>query len=206
MIMIGLSGQSCSGKNEAGRILERLGWFVIDADAISRSIFALNEKKIIKLFQDDARVYDVELQNEDGSFNKKNLSSLLFSYPHLLEKMEVFIMPEIVSEIERKIFQTSEQNPNIKIALNAPILHKTKFLHSVSYIIYLKANPILRFYRAIKRDGWHPLNILRRFLSQRSFRFQYIARKSDILLVVNNFSVEQLERKIKTALMSVNLL
>lgn len=43
-ILIGLSGQSCAGKNEAGKILERYGFHVIDADAISRLIFSQHEK------------------------------------------------------------------------------------------------------------------------------------------------------------------
>lgn len=206
MILIGLAGQSCAGKNEAGRILERLGWYVIDADAISRSIFALHEAEILNLFKGDANIYRSNLENADGSLNKKNLSSLLFSNPHLLAKMEDFVLPKIVAEIERIIAIKTEENPNIKIALNAPTLHKTKFLHSVSYIIYLKANPFVRFYRAIKRDGWHPINILKRFCAQRSFQFQYMARISDILLVVNNLSVEQLEKRIQIALKSVDFL
>lgn len=206
MILIGLVGASCVGKNEAGRILERLGWSVIDADVISRSIFATHEADILKLLQAEPCLQTSELQNRDGFINKKKLSSLLFSNPSLLEKMEAFILPKITRKIDDIITLEIASNPKAKIALNAPTLHKTKFLHSVSYIIYLRANPIIRFYRAIKRDGCHPINILKRFLSQRSFWFQYMERKSDILVVVNNLSVVQLERKIKEVLHRVELL
>lgn len=206
MLLIGVVGESCAGKNEVGRILERFGWHVIDADAISRSIFASCEKDILKLFKDEATQYDTNLESEDGFLNKRVLSSLLFSHPLLLREMEAFILPKIEAEIERIIAYESEKNQNIKIALNAPTLHKTKFLATVSYIIYLKANLFVRFYRAIKRDGWHPVNICKRFFAQHSFQSQYMSRISDILVVVNNLGVERLERRIKEVLKGINLL
>ena len=205
MVLIGLVGQSCVGKNEAGRILERLGWLVVDADAISRSVFATHEAEILKLFKEEACLHNSKLENADGSINKKKLSSILFSHPHLLTKMEAFILPKITEKIEDIISTEKANNPNRKIALNAPTLHKTKFLQSVSYIIYLQANPCVRFYRALKRDGWHPINIFKRFVAQRTFQFQYMSRVSDILLVVNNLSVERLEKKILSVLKSVDL-
>lgn len=204
MVLIGLAGTSCAGKNEVEQILERLGWLVIDADAISRSIFACSEKEILQLFSSEANKH--KLQNEDGSLNKRELSSLLFSSPSLLTKMEEFILPKIVDEIEKRIDREVAGNPHAKIALNAPTLHKTKFLHLVSYIIYVRANLFVRFIRALNRDGFHPLNICKRFFAQRYFMFQYMSRFSDILVVDNNLSVEQLEQKIKKVLESVDLL
>ena len=205
-ILIGLVGKSCVGKNEAGKIFERLGWHVIDADLISRSIFLHNEKEIYSLFASDANKRGVKIENEDGSLDKKSLSSFLFKHKELLLKMEDFLLPKIVKKMEEKIDYIIKTNPSSRIVLNAPTLHKTTLLDRCSYIIYIKSNLFIRLFRAIKRDGFFPINICRRFLNQTDFFTQYITKKTDILAIANNFGLKKLEKAIKTALISVDLL
>ena len=205
-ILIGLVGKSCAGKNEAGKILEKYGWHVIDADAISRSVFSENVEEIHSLFIIEANKRGVKIENEDGSLNKKKLSSFLFKHKELLKKMEDFVLPKIVKKIEKEIDYIIENNAKPRIVLNAPTLHKTTLLERCSYIIYIKSNFFIRLFRAIKRDGFLPINICRRFLNQNDFFTQYIGRKSDILAIANDFGLKKLEKAIKTALISVDLL
>jgi hypothetical protein len=205
-ILIGLSGQSCAGKNEAGKILERYGFHVIDADAISRLIFSRHEKDIHSLFISEANKKGVKIENEDGLLDKKRLSSFLFKHKELLAKMEGFILPKIVENIEKEIDYIKKTDANPRIVLNAPTLHKTVFLERCSYVIYIKSNFFIRLFRAIKRDGFSPINIFRRFLNQTDFFTQYISKKTDILAIANNFGLKKLEKAIKMALISVDLL
>ena len=206
MILLGLIGQSCAGKNEAGKILEKYGWTVIDADAISRSIFCQCEKEILALFKDDGRKHRVKIEKKDGFIDKKVFSSFLFSNTHLLKKMEDFILPKISFEIEAMINDILKQNANAKICLNAPTLHKTLFFERCSYIFYIKANYFVRFFRSIKRDGFCIFNIYKRFLSQSSFDSQYITKKTDILPILNSASIKKFEENIKCALNQIGLL
>ena len=205
-ILIGLVGASCAGKNEAGKILERYGFHVIDADSISRSIFSQNEKEIYSLFIEDAKKKGVRIEKEDGFLDKKSLSSFLFKHKELLKKMEEFLLPKIVKKMEEEIDYITKNNTNTRIVLNAPTLHKTALLERCSYVIYIKSNLFIRLLRAIKRDGFSPINICRRFLNQTDFFTQYINKKTDILAIANNFGLKKLEKAIKTALTSVNLL
>ena len=205
-ILIGLVGASCAGKNEAGKILERYGFHVIDADSISRSIFSQNEKEIYSLFIEDAKKKGVIIEKEDGFLDKKSLSSFLFKHKELLAKMEDFILPKIVKEIEKEIDYIIKNNENPRIALNAPTLHKTALFDRCSYIMYIESNFFIRLVRAIKRDGFSPINIFRRFLNQNDFLTQYITKKTDILAIANNSGLKKLEKAIKTALVSVDLL
>ena len=206
VILIGLVGKSCAGKNEAGKILEKFGWHVIDADEISRSIFSQNEGEICSLFIEDAKKKGVKIEKEDGLLDKKSLSSFLFKHKGLLRKMEDFLLPKIVKKIEEEIDYIIKNNTNPRIVLNAPTLHKTSLLERCSYIIYIKSNLFIRLFRAFKRDGFSPINICRRFLNQTDFFTQYITKKTDTLAIANNFGLKKLEKDIKTALISVNLL
>ena len=65
-ILIGLSGPSCSGKNTASAILQDYGFYCIDADAVSRKVFAELEKEILNLFQAEAEKRGINLNNEKG--------------------------------------------------------------------------------------------------------------------------------------------
>ena len=205
VILIGLVGKSCAGKNEAGKILEKYWWKVIDADAISRYIFSQNEKEIHALFIAEANERGVKIENEDGSLNKKSLSSFLFKHKMLLNRMEAFILPKIVEKIEEEIDYITEHNLNPRIVLNAPTLHKTSLLKRCSYVIYVKSIFFIRLFRAFKRDGFSFINIYRRFLNQTDFLTQYISKQTDILPIANNFGLNKLEDAIKVALMSVGL-
>lgn len=148
----------------------------------------------------------MKIENEDGLLDKKKLSSFLFKHKELLAKMEDFILPKIVENIEKEIDYIKKTDAIPRIVLNAPTLHKTVFLERCSYIIYIKSNFFIRLFRAIKRDGFSPINIFRRFLNQTDFFTQYISKKTDILAIANNFGLKKLEKAIKMALISVDLL
>ena len=206
VILIGLVGKSCAGKNEAGKILEKYGWYVIDADVISRSIFSQNEREIHLLFISEANKRGAKIEREDGFLDKKKLSSFLFKHKDMLNKMEEFILPKIVKKIEEEIDYIINNDVSSHIVLNAPTLHKTELLDRCSYILYIKSNLFIRLFRAIKRDGFSFINICKRFLNQTDFFTQYITRKTDILAIANDFGLKKLEKAIKTALISVDLL
>lgn len=205
MTLIGLAGQSCAGKNEAALILEKLNWHVIDADEVSRHLFSQNEQTIFNLFKDDISSFNIKLYDKDGIFNKQVFSSFVFSNPPLLKRLEDFLLPKIENRIAEEINAIAEKDINAKIAINAPTLHKTSLFFKCSYIMYIKANLFIRFFRALKRDNGSALNIIKRFFAQRYFDSQYLTKKSDILAVSNNSTLSKMEKSIELALRDVGL-
>jgi len=203
MILLGLAGKSCTGKNEVAKILQDYGWVTLDADSISRALFNKHEEEIFSLFSDDAKMRGLNLKNKDGHINKKVFSNLLFSNPSFLNKMEAFILPKIDAEIEHKI--SSIKDDAKKICLNAPTLHKSIFFERVSYILYIRSSLCARLVRAIRRDGFSIFNICKRFLAQRDFDSQYLKRKSDILSINNGSNLRKLRTCLENALLSVGL-
>lgn len=205
MILLGLAGKSCTGKNEVANILQEYGWSIIDADNISRALFYKHEEELFLLFNDDAKIRKINLKNKEGHVNKRIFSNLLFGHPTLLNKMESFILPKIDTEIEREISSIVEKNKTEKICLNAPTLHKSIFFERVSYILYIHSSLYARLFRAMKRDRGSVFNICKRFLVQRDFDSQYLKRKSDILAINNDSNLKELRMRVINVLSSVGL-
>ncbi len=195
LILIGLAGQSCSGKNTASEILSKAGYHCIDADALSSKVFLKTEKAILALFSEDAKKKGINLKREnspDGSatssskiINKKNLALLLFSDDELLKKHEAFIMPKIEAQMQEEIDKLFKISPEKPIILNAPTLHKTRFAKECKFILFIKSPFLLRLLRARRRDRLPIKNILARFSQQKDFFTQLISLNADMVIVRN---------------------
>lgn len=194
-ILIGLSGPSCSGKNTASAILEDYGFYCIDADAVSRKVFAEHEKEILNLFQADAEKRGINLKNKKG-IDKKAFALLVFSDEELLKKHEAFILPIIEEKIWEEIKMAFTEKPERPILLNAPTLHKTSLIKKCLFILYIDAPFILRLIRAKKRDRLPLKNIWLRFSKQKKFFSQYFFLNADTIVVKNFWSSASLKRKL----------
>ena len=194
-ILIGLSGPSCSGKNTASAILQDYGFYCIDADVVSRKVFAEHEKEILNLFQAEAEKRGINLKNKKG-IDKKAFALLVFSDEELLKKHEAFILPIIEEKIWEEIKMAFTEKPERPILLNAPTLHKTSLIKKCLFILYIDAPFILRLIRAKKRDRLPLKNIWLRFSKQKKFFSQYFFLNADTIVVKNFWSSASLKRKL----------
>lgn len=194
-ILIGLSGPSCSGKNTASAILQDYGFYCIDADAVSRKVFAEHEKEILNLFQAEGEKRGINLKNKK-CIDKKAFALLVFSDEELLKKHEAFILPIIEEKIWEEIKMAFTEKPECPILLNAPTLHKTSLIKKCLFILYIDAPFILRLIRAKKRDRLPLKNIWLRFLKQKKFFSQYFFLNADTIVVKNFWSSASLKRKL----------
>ena len=194
-ILIGLSGPSCSGKNTASTILQDYGFYCIDADAVSRTVFTEHEKEILNLFQAEAEKRGINLKNKKG-IDKKAFALLVFSDEELLKKHEAFILPIIEEKIWEEIKRAFTEKPERPILLNAPTLHKTSLIKKCLFILYIDAPFILRLIRAKKRDKLPLKNIRLRFSKQKKFFSQYFFLNADTIVVKNFWSSASLKRKL----------
>ena len=194
-ILIGISGPSCSGKNTASAILQDYGFYCIDADVVSRKVFAEHEKEILNLFQAEAEKRGINLKNKKG-IDKKAFALLVFSDEELLKKHEAFILPIIEEKIWEEIKMAFTEKPERPILLNAPTLHKTSLIKKCLFILYIDAPFILRLIRAKKRDRLPLKNIWLRFSKQKKFFSQYFFLNADTIVVKNFWSSASLKRKL----------
>lgn len=176
-----VAGKIAAGKNFVCSILERHGFFCIDADSVIHEIVEAKQNEILAAFRKDAQREGICLQNADGSTNRRALGKLVFSKKEFLARQENIVYPAFVEHMENIIAQISdsanfENETNVPrgIVLNAAVLYKTpELLEKCRAIFFVDAPAPIRFFRARRRDGISPREILKRFLSQRDLFAQY---------------------------------
>jgi dephospho-CoA kinase len=183
-MIIGLAGKSCSGKNTVGSILGEEGILHLDLDKMNHRLLDKYCKEISSLFQTDLSV-------GEGRLNREALSEIVFSNGTNLRLLEEFIHPKIEEEAEIFI----EDNLTSPIILNGATLHRSSLAKRLDCLIWVSSPFFLRFNRAMKRDKRSPVNILKRFHSQRTFNAQQFPPDVDIYKVYNGFSSRLLRKR-----------
>jgi dephospho-CoA kinase len=188
--VIGLTGPMCAGKNRAAEILEKRGFAVTDADQVAHQALLDVQSEVIAAFTEIARKKGIELTQSDGTLNRRALGSIVFSDPLLLAQHEQIIYPRINLLLNRFI----DDNQGKIVVINAPLLHKSPILTRCDFVIFIDAWLPIRFFRAIKRDKLHPMQIFARFSAQKNLFAQYLLKNVDIQRVRNKGSIRALEK------------
>lgn len=187
-----VTGPMAAGKNLASRILEEKGFVSSDADLLGHEAVDECTEKILGTFGTLASERGVELLGSDGKINRRNLGSIVFSDPALIKKQEEIVYPAI----EKKIWDFISANKGRDVVLNATLLYKLPVIKSVDMVIFVDSPRIIRFFRAKKRDGMRPRQILDRFRAQKNLFAKYKDADADIVRVWNIGSRQGLEKKI----------
>ncbi len=87
--MIGLTGNIATGKSVVRRMLEHLGAYTIDADALTHRTYA----KGAPGYQQVIDKFGKWLLNKDGEIDRKKLGNLVFSDAEALKQLEAIVHP-----------------------------------------------------------------------------------------------------------------
>lgn len=194
--VIGLTGPMCAGKNLAADMLARRGYAVADADKIAHQALEDVRERVIAEFADEAELAGIALTRPDGSLDRRVLGALLFADPAKLARHEAIVYPRIDELLGSFIDDHREGG----VVINAPLLHKSAVLPRCSFVIFIDAPVILRFFRALKRDSLTARQIAARFSAQKKLFAQYLSKNVDIERVNNRGSTRALERRLESAL------
>lgn len=176
-----VAGKIAAGKNFVCSILERRGFFCIDADSVIHEIIKEKQNEIVAAFRDDAQKAGIRLQNADGSLDRRALGTLIFSKAELVARQERIVYPAFVARVEQTIVhvlrEANCENPKSAvrgIVLNAAVLNKTpQLLEKCCAIFFVDVPAPIRFVRVRRRDGISAREILKRFFSQRNLFAHY---------------------------------
>ena len=190
--VIGLTGPMCAGKNRAGEILEHRGFAVVDADKVAHQALVDVAEEVLVAFEGIAAKMGTELKNADGSINRRALGSVIFSDPSYLARHESIIYPRI-NELLGAFIDEHRDRP---VVINAPLLHKSPILDRCDFVIFVDACPLIRLFRAIRRDNMPITQIFARFSAQKNLFAQYLSRNVDTVRVQNKGSIRALEKRL----------
>ena len=187
--VIGITGNSGSGKTTATKILKRLcDAEVIDADKVVRELSVPGTKYLDAIKEK----FGESVFLEDDTLNRKALAEKIYNSKEDLEVLNGLTFKYVVEEIKFRI----EESKNEIIVLDAPLLFESGLDENCTAVIGLTAPFELKVERIVKRDGISEETAYSRINIQAKDEF-YID-KADI--VIENIDSNELEDKLKEAL------
>lgn len=141
--VVGITGGIGSGKTVATDALKQAGFCVIDADEISRALFAPGtdgEKRILKVFPSAKR--------RDGSLNRKKLRDIISQDQTSKIKLNNLTHPFIINEIKRRLAVALPP-----VVLSAPLLLESALARLCDYTVCVYCPRNVKIARLTKRDG-----------------------------------------------------
>ncbi len=188
VFVVGLTGQSGSGKTTVSDVFRENGFEVINADFISRKVMEKGSECLNEVSESFENVLF-----DDGTLNRKKLAEYIFSDKDKKELLNSITYPYITREVLHNIEEMSQNNKNL-ILLDAPTLFESRADDFCELVISIVSDKESRIERIIERDGISRELAEKRLASQYDNKF-YIDNSDYI--IKNNKTVEELKLKAK---------
>ena len=189
MLVIGLTGRACAGKNQYASVFAEFGCAVVDVDLLGHQ--ALEESKQALVREFGAKVV------ESGEVNRKVLGSLVFSDPAKLRSLERITHPVMVRACKARIEEARTQGVSA-IVLNAALLSRMGLAALCDQVLFIKAPLWVRYKRCALRE----VLTLRRFLlrerAQKDISIKTLGRKAGLQVLHNRGSKALIHRQVAT--------
>ncbi|HEY9085884.1 MAG TPA: dephospho-CoA kinase [Candidatus Tyrphobacter sp.] len=154
---VGLTGGIGSGKSEVARILEELGAYVIDADALAREAVAPNSDGLMQI----ARTWPQVVRN--NALDRTALAEIVFSDADARARLNAIVHPHV-----RRLAREREAlaKPGQMIVHVVPLLFETNYLDDLERRIVVIAPEEQRIARMATRDGMDEARMRARMAAQ----------------------------------------
>lgn len=180
-MIIGITGNSGSGKSEISKILSsKIDAEIIDADRVVKELSEPGNKyykKIIELFGE-------EILNNNG-LNKKQIAQIIYTNEKKRKELNLITYKYVVEEIKNEAMKV--QKPNVII--DAPLLFESGLDKICDFIIGVIADRNNKINRICKRDNIDE-NIAEQRLNIQADDDYYIQRADYI--IKNNGKIEEI--------------
>ena len=192
--VIGITGNSGSGKTTATAILKRLcDAEVIDADKVVRELSVPGTKYLDAIKEK----FGESVFLEDDTLNRKALAEKIYNSKEDLEVLNGLTFKYVVEEIKFRI----EESKNEIIVLDAPLLFESGLDENCTAVIGLTVPFEVKVERIVKRDGISEETAYSRINIQA--KDEFYLNKADV--VIENNNQDELEDKLKKALRILNI-
>lgn len=153
MRKIGITGNIGSGKTTVCKIFALLGVPVFNADMSARGF--LGHKEIISQL---VSMFGKEILDERGQVNRKNVASIVFNDPPLLDRLNKLIHPLVHNDFKLWL----DRQLSAYILYETAILFDSQMHRQMDKVIVVTAPLNLRIARVCQRDNVGAEDVLRR--------------------------------------------
>lgn len=179
MLKVGITGNIASGKSQVEKIISDCGYKVFDLDKTTHSLF------------ENSEVLKKKLKSEFDTFERTEVSKIVFNDKNKLKTLENIIHPMIKDEMF-KIFD--ENKTQDKLFVSGALLFESGFSKFFDKTIFVEADPKLRLERLMKRNNLSETEALKRINSQQNNK-----HLADII-IQNNSTIDELKQRVKEVL------
>ena len=186
--IIGLTGNTGSGKTTAAEIFRESGFSVLDADAVSRSLLEPDGECLEPVLERFGR----DLLLPDGTLDRKRLGGIVFSDPEERAALNAIVHPEVIRRMEDETRRILEADPEARVVQDVPLLFECGMDRGTDWNVFVYAPDRDRLERIMLRDGCSREAALERMNAQDGQREKML--KSDEVLY-NDGTLEDLQRR-----------
>lgn len=186
--VIGLTGNIATGKSVVRRMLEHLGAYTIDADALAHRVIS----KGAPGYQPVLNTFGTWLLDKDGQINRAKLGKLVFSDGQALAQLEDIVHP-FVGQAINLLVKRSTQNV---VVIEAIKLLETDLRGKCDTIWVTDADQKVQIERLVRKRGMSQEDAIQRIHSQ-SAQKEKIAAAT--VIITNNGSIEDLFKQVDAA-------
>ena len=159
---IGLTGGIGSGKSTVAKLLEKHGFYTIDADVLSRQVMEKGGSaydKVVEAFGND-------ILFETGEINRKKLGDIVFSDSSKRVLLEQIVHPALWELERRKRGEILGKDSKALIVTHAALLAETGSYKKYMPLIVVYCSEETQLRRVTERDGLSKESALSRIKAQ----------------------------------------
>lgn len=195
MLVVGLTGQSGSGKTTVSEIFSKNGFHHVNCDLIARDVTSDGSQCL----SDIVCEFSDAVLASNNVLNRRALGSIVFSDRDKLNRLNEIIFPYIIRQLEDTITILKKENVSL-VLLDAPTLFESGADKLCDIVVAVVADYQLRLNRIIERDSISQKEAENRLLSQHTTEF--FIDNSDFV-IDNSFDSDTLKKSTKQTILLI---
>lgn len=185
MRLIGLTGNIASGKSTVARLMQERGAVLIDADQLARDVVRPGSAALDRIVEQ----WGDEVLTPDGSLDRPELRSRVFSDREQLETLNAIVHPEVEELRERRIADAQAAGAEI-VVCDIPLLFERHLADRFDLIVLVDAPRELRLDRLVRDRGLQEAEAMEMIAAQMPAELK--RARSDVI-IDNVGTIEELQ-------------